>query len=106
MANWFDNVTFYVWRINPSTGTFALVGSWQGSMYPLQYRPRDGSAPYMADTYESEVSDEIICSDLTCTVQKDDKVIVEGAEYRAHRVRQQRGGPLTHIEIPLSSYQP
>lgn len=106
MANWFDNVTFYVYRMSPTTGAFALVGSWVGSMYPMQYRPRDGSSPYMADSYESEVSDEIICSDPTCTVQKDDKVVVNGAEYRAHRIRQQRGGELAHIEIPLSSYQP
>lgn len=106
MSNWFDNVTFTVYRMSATTGQLVLIGSWLGSMYPMQYRPRDGDVPYMADSYESEVSDEIICIDPNVNIQKDDKVVVDGAEYRAHRIKRQQGGRLAHIEIPLSSYQP
>lgn len=105
MSDWYNNVTATNYRMSVTTGSYALVGTFVGNMQPMSYRPRDGDLPYMSDDFESEVTDEIIAAP-SVDVRKDDKIVVDGLEYRAHRIKRQRGGDLAHIVIPLSTYQP
>ena len=104
MSEWYYNTTATVKRLNASTGAFASVGTVEGMIQPVIFRPWSTVAPYVAEDYRGEITDEFMC-DVSSDIQQDDQLMIDGEQYRAHRPRKQRGGEVEHMIVPLAAYK-